>query len=54
MILSSWNKRLLACIAAIMMCCASFADENLYRQARTLQREGKHDEAIEMYKDFLT
>ena len=54
MILSSWNKRLLACIAAILMCCASFADENLYRQARTLQREGKHDEAIEMYKDFLT
>lgn len=53
MILSFRNKKVLTYLAAILMCCASFANENLYRQARTLQREGKHDEAIETYKNLL-
>ena len=53
MILSFRNKKVLTYLAAILMCCAGFANENLYRQARTLQREGKHDEAIETYKNLL-
>ena len=40
--------------AAIMICCSSFANENLFRQARALQRDGKFDEAIAAFKDYLS
>ena len=40
-------------LALIMMCCTSFAGENLFRQARTLQRDGKFDEAIGAFKNYL-
>jgi tetratricopeptide (TPR) repeat protein len=30
------------------------ADDSLFKQARTLQREGKHGEAIEAFKNYLT
>lgn len=47
------SKKALLLLMATFMCGASFADENLYRQARTLQREGKHDEAIAAFKNYL-
>ena len=52
--LSSWNKKILTILTSILICCTSFANEDLFRQARTLQREGKHDEAIEGFKDYLS
>ena len=36
------------------MCCTSFANENSFQQARTLQRDGKFDKAIEAFKNILT
>ena len=50
----SKNRTILTLLTAILICCTSMANENLYRQARTLQREGKHDEAIEAFKSYLT
>ena len=50
----SGNKKILTLLTSILICCASMANENLYRQARTLQREGKYDEAIEAFKSYLT
>ena len=49
-----WCKRILLCLTFSLMCCAGFAHENLYQNARALQREGKFDEAIDAYKDYLT
>ena len=46
-------KKILTIITALLVCAISFASESLYRQARTLQREGKHDEAIEAFKRYL-
>lgn len=48
-----WSQRLLLCLAFIGACFTSFANENLFKQARTLQREGKADEAVEAYKHYL-
>ena len=46
-------KKILTIITALLVCAISFASESLYQQARTLQREGKHDEAIEAFKRYL-
>ena len=40
--------------ALVLMCCTSLANENLFREARTFQRDGKYDEAIEAFKSYLT
>ena len=37
----------------MLMCCSSFANVDLFRQARTLQHEGKYVEAIDAFKDYL-
>ena len=49
-----WRKYLLLFHALILICCTSFANENLYREARTFQREGEYDKAIEAFKNYLT
>ena len=49
-----WSKYLLLFHALILICCTSVANENLYREARTLQREGEFDKAIEAFKNYLT
>ena len=38
----------------ILICCTSWANVNLFREARTLQREGKFDEAIVAFKNYLS
>ena len=48
-----WSKPLLTLFAALLMCSASSATESLYRKARTLQRNGNHDEAIEAFASYL-
>ena len=52
--LSSWSKKPLLFLTAILLCGTSFANESLYRGARALQREGKHDEAIVAFKNYLS
>ena len=49
-----WNKHLLIFQTLILICCTSFANENLFSEARTFQRNGKFDEAIEAFKNYLT
>ena len=51
---SSWSKKTLLFLVATLICCAGYANESLFSEARTLQRNGKHDEAIEAYKNYLT
>ena len=53
MSLSFWNKKLLILQTLILICCTCFANEPLFKKARTLQREGKHDEAIGAFKSYL-
>ena len=47
------NKILLPLIL-ILSCFRSFADDDLFRQARLLQREGNYSVAIEFYKTYLS
>ena len=38
----------------MLICASSFANESLFQQGRKLQRDGKFDEAIEVYKKCLS
>ena len=49
-----WSKTKLIFHMLILICCTSMASENLFCEARTLQREGKFDEAIDAFKNYLT
>lgn len=52
--ISLWSKKILLSFTFILAyCAASFASDNLFEQARMLQRDGKYDEAIEAYKNYL-
>lgn len=53
MSLLSWNRKILTIFTALLICSTSFANENLFRQARVLQSDGKYDEAIEAFKECL-
>ena len=48
-----WSKKLLLLITVMLISGSSFANESLFREARTLQRDGKHDEAIAAFKNYL-
>ena len=54
MTLSVWNRKIFTFIAAMLMCCSGFADDTLYRQARTHQHEGNYNEAIEAFNRYLS
>ena len=47
------SKAILIINLFMVICTSGFAFENQFRQARTLQREGRFDEAIEAFKDIL-
>ena len=49
-----WSKKIGLFYAFMLICCVCLANENLFKQARTLQREGKHGEAIVAFKAYLT
>ena len=49
-----WSKKIGLFHAFMLICCVCLANENLFKQARALQREGKHGEAIEAFKNYLT
>lgn len=46
-------KKILLCFSLTLACSTSFAIDNLYQQARTLQREAKFEEAIKAFKTYL-
>ena len=48
-----WVKKILMLHAFVVICCVSFANDNLFGQARKLKREGKYDEAIEAFRNYL-
>ena len=48
-----WSRNILIFLTLIHISCTCFANENLFRQARALQRDGKYNEAIEVFKDYL-
>ena len=49
-----WCKKIGLFHTFMLICCVCLADDSLFKQARTLQREGKHGEAIEAFKNYLT
>ena len=46
-------QRVLLPLVLVMFCGMSFANEELFQQARVLQRNGKYNEAIATFKDCL-
>ena len=38
----------------VLICCTSLANDDLFRQARELQREGRFDEAIVCFRSYLS
>lgn len=54
MYLLDWSKKIGIFLSLILICCTSWANVNLFREARTLQREGKFDEAIVAFKNYLS
>ena len=53
MILPLGGKKIVALLSSVMICFAALANENLFRQARVLQREGRYHEAVEAFKNYL-
>lgn len=49
-----WSRRMLLCLSLTWACCTCWANEGLYQQARSLQRDGKFDEAIEAFQNVLS
>lgn len=54
MIFSTCKKAILALAFLVCLCGNAAAIESTFKQAKGLQREGKYDEAIELYKGCLT
>ncbi len=52
--LSPWRKNILLLLAAMLICCSALANEELFKKARTLQRDGRHEEAIEAFMSYLS
>ncbi len=48
------SKRVVLLHIFILICTVCFANDNLYKRARALQREGKFDEAIESFEEYLS
>lgn len=49
-----WIKSILIFLMLMLTCNTSIANESNFQQARTLQREGKFDEAINAFKSILS
>ena len=52
--LPSWNKSILALLVSMLICSTCYANENVFQKARELQRNGKYDDAIAAFKDYLS
>ena len=51
--LSLWRKNFVLLLVSMLVCCSALANEELFKKARTLQRDGKHEEAIEAFMSYL-
>lgn len=49
-----WSKKILIFLTSILICYTTLADENLFQQAKILQRERKFDEAIAAFRSYLS
>ena len=49
-----WTKKALFIALSALICCTGFANENLFQQARKLQQEGQYNQAVEVYKTYLS
>ncbi len=54
MISPFWSKKILTFHIFILICCTGLANVDLFKQARSLQHNGKHNEAIEAFKSYLS
>lgn len=52
--LSFGYKRIVLFNMFMLLCYVCFANDTLFKQARTLQHEGKYDEAIVAFKNYLS
>ncbi len=52
--LSSWSKSILILLISMLICGTCYADDNAFQKARELQRNGKYDDAIIAFKDYLS
>lgn len=52
--LSTWYRTILVLPLLILVCVNTLANEALFKEARGLQRDGKYEEAIVVYKSLLT
>ena len=51
--LPMWSKKILPLLLLILTCYSSRANDQLFKEARALQREAEYDKAIEVYKTLL-
>lgn len=49
-----WCKQILIFQVLTLLCCTCFAEDDILSKARTLQHDGKYDEAIIAYKNYLS
>ena len=52
--ISAWSKRVVLLHIFTLACFIGVANDSLYQQARSAQRGGEYDKAIESYKSFLS
>ena len=50
----SWSRKILAFAISLLICNVCYANDNIFFQAKELQRNGKFDEAIKGFKTYLT
>lgn len=48
-----WDKRIAVFLSFVVMSCCVFANENLFSEARSLQRSGDYEGAIAAFKRYL-
>jgi tetratricopeptide (TPR) repeat protein/DNA-binding CsgD family transcriptional regulator len=49
-----WIKKIVLSHIFVLICSVCFANNTLFKQARTLQREGEYEEAITLFKQYLS
>ena len=52
--LISYINKIVLFLSSILLCCNSFANEDLLSQGRQLQRDGNYDQAIAVFKECLS
>ena len=52
--LISYINKIVLFLSSILLCCNSFAKEDLLSQGRQLQRDGNYDQAIAVFKECLS